>query len=169
MMTTVLLLAVVMGLQAQSLVGTWKTATETDKDGDKTTIFITFEQNGSASLKVQLEASDPEVGDFVFSVTIPGTYKYVDKALTLNMDSKKGEGKMEKMVFSKEIKDMLEQQPELKKTLNDMIQKQIDENLKKELADSTPLDGEVEIAELTSTTLIIVDTDDEKIVFSRVR
>ena len=57
-----------------SLEGTWKTATETDEDGDKSTFFFTFEQGGKLTWRILMAASDNETGNFEMSMIIPGSY-----------------------------------------------------------------------------------------------
>lgn len=168
LMTTLLLLTVVMGLQAQSLIGTWKMPTETDKDG-KLTIMFVFGQNDKLTLKVQAEVNDPEVGEMGVTVTIPGTYSRKGNTLTLNMESNKADGKLDKMNLTKEMQDMLNANPELKKTFDDMIKKELTNNLKKEFADSSPIDGDTEILELTATKLVLDDGDGEKLELTRIK
>lgn len=168
LMTTLLLLTVVMGLQAQSLIGTWKMPTETDKDG-KLTIMFFFGQNDKLTLKVQAEVNDPEVGEMGITVTVPGTYSRKGNTLTLNMESNKADGKLDKLVLKKEMQDMLNANPELKKTFDDMIKKELTNNLKKEFADSSPIDGDTEILELTATKLVLDDGDGEKLELTRIK
>ena len=168
MMTTLLLLAVVMGLQAQSLIGTWKMPTETDKDG-KITIMFVFGQNDKLTLKVQAEVNDPEVGEMGITVNIPGTYSHKGNTLSINLDSKNAESKLDKMKLSKEMQATVDADPELKKTFNDLIKNEVTKNLKKEFAEGdSSLDGETEIIELSATKLVL-DDGDEKMEFTRVK
>ncbi len=168
LMTTLLLLTVVMGLQAQSLIGTWGTPTETS-DGEKSTIMFVFGQNGSLSMKAQIEVNDPEVGEIAMTVTIPGTYSRKGNTLTINLESKKADGKLDKLVLKKEMQDMLNANPEMKKTFDDLIKNEITKNIKKEFADSSPIDGETEIKELTATKLVLDDHDGEIMHFTRIK
>ena len=168
MMTTVLLLTVVMGLQAQSLIGTWKMPTETDKDGSTTILFI-FGQNNKLTLKVQAEVNDPEVGEMGITVNIPGTYSRKDNTLTMKFDSTNAEGKLDKMKLTKEMQAVVDGDPEMKKTFNDLIQAELTKNIKKEFAEGdSSFDGETEIIELSATKLVL-DDGDEKMEFTRVK
>lgn len=162
-----LLLMAAVGVQAQSLTGTWKTAPETDEDGDTSTWIFAFKQNSQFTLGMTMSTSDPEVGTFEFSLTMPGTYKRDGNTLTLNVDPKKSEGKISKMEFSSEMEELFKDNPELKKTIMDMMQKQVDQELKKSFQEELPFDGDLTIQKLTSTTLELTD-DDDVIKFTRV-
>ena len=169
MMTTVLLLTVVMGLQAQSLIGTWKMPTETDKDGSVTILFI-FGHNDKLTLKVQADVNDPEIGEMGITVNIPGTYSHKGNTLSINLDSKNAESKLDKMKLSKEMQATVDADPELKKTFNDLIKNEVTKNLKKEFAEGdSSLDGETEIIELSATKLVLDDGDGEKLELTRIK
>jgi len=156
-----------MGLQAQSLLGTWKSEATTDEDGDKTTWAFIFGQGSKFTLKMTLEASDPEIGDLVFGLTIPGTYKKDGNTLTLTVDVKQAEGKMVKTVYKGEMADLIKDSPEMKKTIDEMLQKQVDEEMKKNFANEVPFDGDLTIKSLTPTKLVLEDGDDEMVFFKQ--
>lgn len=155
-----LLLTMAMGMQAQSLLGTWKSNTTTDEDGDKTAWTFIFGQGSKFTLKLTMETSDPEVGDLAFGLTMPGTYKKNGNTLTLTIDAKQAKGKMEKTIYKGEMADLIKDSPEMKKTIDEMLQKQIDEELKKNFKDEAPFDGDLTIKSLTSTKLVLEDEDE---------
>ena len=159
-MMTALLLMAVMGMQAQSLLGTWKSETTTDEDGDKTTWTFVFAQNNKTTMIMTLESSDEEVGDMVFSMNIPGTYKRNGNTLTMNLDAKSAKAKMEKIAYKGELANMVKESPKMKEAIDEMIQNKVDEEMKKGFADETPFDGEVTINKLTATTLELGDGED---------
>ena len=107
-----------------------------------------------------LETSDPEVGDLAFGLTMPGTYKKNGNTLTLTIDAKQAKGKMEKTIYKGEMADLIKDSPEMKKTIDEMLQKQIDEELKKNFKDEAPFDGDLTIKSLTSTKLVLEDEDE---------
>ncbi|MBR4921214.1 MAG: hypothetical protein IKZ62_07865 [Prevotella sp.] len=167
MMTTVLLLTVVMGLQAQSIVGTWETVIETD-DNDKVTVDVTFEQGNDVLIKGQLKIGEGEEGTMVMSVTFPGTYQQNGQTLTLNFDANKGKINIDEAIFPKEVEDLLADDPDKRKDVLKMMQDQVDESLAKELGDSLPLDGDLTIVKLTDTELVLNDGDDN-VTFTKVK
>ena len=167
MMTIVLLLAVVMGLQAQSLVGTWETTIETEEG--KLTVDVTFEQGNDVIIKARMRIGNGEDGTMLMSVNFPGTYQKDGETLTLNFDSSKGKITIEDAVFPKEVEEMFAEDPEQKETLLKMLQEQVDESLAKEFGDSLPLDGEMTIVKLTATELVLDDGGDESVSFTRIK
>ena len=167
MMTIVLLLAVVMGLQAQSLVGTWETTIESDDS--KVTVDVTFEQGNNVIIQARMKVGSGEDGTMMMSVNFPGTYQKDGETLTLNFDSSKGKITIEDAVFPKEVEDMFAENPEQKETLLKMLQEQVDENLAKEFGDSLPLDGDMTIVKLTATELVLDDGGDEGVSFTRIK
>lgn len=160
MMTTVLLLTVVMGLQAQSLIGTWKTVSETDEDGDNYTWIFTFTQSNSLDMKMSMVSSDPEVGDFEFTMAFPGTYQRNGNALSFNFDTEKATMTIDKVKFTGEIADLIKESPEMEQTIKDLLQKQVDQEIKKNLGSGSPFGKEeVTIKELTVRNLILESGD----------
>ena len=166
-MTIILLLAVVMGLQAQSLVGTWETTIETEEG--KLTVDVTFEQGNDVIIKARMRIGNGEDGTMLMSVNFPGTYQKDGETLTLNFDSSKGKITIEDAVFPKEVEEMFAEDPEQKETLLKMLQGQVDESLAKEFGDSIPLDGDMTIVKLTDTELILDDGGDESVSFTRIK
>jgi hypothetical protein len=162
-----LMLFAAMSIQAQSLIGTWKTATEIDEDGDATSWTFTFKKGNLMTLKMTMSSSDEEVGAFEFGLSIPGSYKRTGNSLSLSLDPSKANGKIEKMEFKGEMATLINSSAEMKKTVTDMLQTQVDQELKKNFSDELPFDGEIIIVSLTSTTLEL-QADDELLKFTRV-
>ena len=111
----------VMSISAQALEGTWKTATETDEDGDKSTFFFTFEQGGKLTWRILMAASDNETGNFEMSMIIPGSYVRNGNRLTLKVIPKKATCKVEHVEFIGEYKQ-LAKDPQMKAKVLDMLQ-----------------------------------------------
>lgn len=163
-----LMLFAAMSIQAQSLIGTWKTGTTIDDDGDATTWIFIFKSNNEFTLKMTMSTSDEEVGTIEFGLTMPGTYKRSGDVISLTVDPNKSQGKIEKMNFTGEMAALVNESAEMKKTVMDMLQKQVDTELKKNFADQLPFDGDLTITKLTSTTLELL-SDDEMLKFTRVK
>ena len=100
-------------------------------------------------------------------MTIPGTYKKDGNTLTLTVDVKQAEGKMVKTVYKGEMADLIKDSPEMKKTIDEMLQKQVDEEMKKNFANEVPFDGDLTIKSLTPTKLVLEDGDDEMVFFKQ--
>lgn len=149
-----------------SLIGTWNTVVETDKDGYKGTCFFTFKTGNKVEMKILMEAEDKEVGKMVLGYTIPGSFTRNGQKLTIHFNPKLGKAKIEKTVFTAEVEKLFKDMPSMKnqilKTLQDGFVKEM-----KELYDNgTPLEGEFTIKQLTATKLVL-DDGDEIMTFTR--
>lgn len=162
-----LMLFAAISMQSQSLVGTWQTEKEVDDDGDASSWTFTFKANNTMELKMTMSSSDEEV-IFQFALSIPGSYKYSDNTLNVALDPNKATGKIEKMEFKGEMATLVNSSEEMKKTVTNMLQTQVDQELKKSFSDELPLNGDIIIQSLTSTTLVLV-ADDETLKFTRVK
>lgn len=162
------MLVVAMSIQAQSIVGTWKTTPEKDEVGDLTTWQFTFNQGMKATMRMTLETYDPEVGKIVFAMDMPGTYSLSGKTLDVSFDPSKSTAKVEMTEFTGEMAELFNSSPEMKKAILDMLQKQVDTEMKKNFADHSPFDGAITILKLTATQLEL-QADDEIMKFTRVR
>lgn len=165
-MMMTLLLMVVMGMQAQSLLGKWETNFEKDSDGNISKLILVFNKGNKAQMQMQMESDDPEVGSFMFIVNIPGVYQQKGDKLTVNYQVNQCTIKLEKMKLIGENAQVIEQNPEMKKAIENMMQAEMDKELKKQLKDEVPFDGELTIKKLTNTTLELDDEGDAQ-VFTR--
>lgn len=163
-----LMLFAAISMQSQSLVGTWQTEKEVDDDGDVSSWTFTFKANNTMELKMTMSSSDEEVGIFQFALSIPGSYKRSDNTLNVALDPSKATSKFEKMEFKGEMATLVNSSEEMKKTVTNMLQTQVDQELKKNFSDELPLNGDIIIQSLTSTTLVLV-ADDETLKFTRVK
>ena len=167
-MLLTLMLFVAMSIQAQSLIGTWKTAPTVDEDGDATTWFFTFKQGTQFSLRMEMATEDKEIGKIVFGLTMPGTYTKSGSTITIKLDPKKSVGKIEKMELTGDLAALIKDSPEMKKTIEKMLQEQVDNEIKKGFEDQPPFDGDLTIIKLTSNQLEL-QSDDEMMNFTRVQ
>ena len=163
-----LMFMAVMSISAQALEGTWKTATETDEDGDKSTIFFTFEQGGKLTWRILMAASDNETGNFEMSMIIPGSYVRNGNRLTLKVIPKKATCKVEHVEFIGEYKQ-LAKDPQMKAKVLDMLQDAMSKEMKKEFAKENPFDGDVTISKLTDTELTLKEDDEDIFKLTRVK
>ena len=159
-----LMLMAAVGMQAQSLIGSWKTVMT--EDGEKMDMYFIFKQS-TFTIKGIISQADPEVGTFTASVLLPGTYTRSGNTLNLKTNPEQADLHLDKMDFNDEVTKALNEMPEMKKTINEMVEKSLNEG-KAELAKSLALEGEVTIESLTDIELILAD-DDQRITFTRVR
>ena len=161
---TLMLMAAV-GMQAQSLTGTWKTAMI--EDDQKMDFYFIFTER-TLNMKGVISMDDPEVGKIVVSVKVPCTY--TRNGNKLNVKTNPGQAKMsiDKMEFTPEIASAIGQSPELKKMIEDQM-KEAMESSKGEIVDGFPSGGELTIVTLTSTKLTLRDETDETIDFAKVK
>ncbi|MCR5679753.1 MAG: lipocalin family protein [Prevotella sp.] len=160
-----LMLMAAVGMQAQSLNGTWKTTMT--EDGQKMDFYFIFTQS-TLNMKGVVSMDDPEVGKIVVSVKVPCTY--TRNGNKLNVKTNPGQAKLniDKMEFTPEIAGAIGQSPELKKMIEDQM-KQAMESSKGEIVDGFPSGGELSIVTLTSTKLSLRDETGETIDFTKVR
>ena len=163
-----LMLMAVMSISAQSIIGTWKSATTTDSDGDKQSYAFTFNQGTKCTWALILEMKDPDVGLFEFQLDIPGTYTQKSNMLNVHFDVKKAKGKITRMDLKGELAEAVKGNPEMKKTVEAMAQQLVDKEIKQGFKDETPFDGDVQIKKLTDTQLQLSDGDDD-VQFTRVK
>lgn len=169
-------LLVSMGANAQSLIGTWSTHPETDEDGDKTSWGLVFHQGNKMILRMTMASNDDEVGTFELVTDIPGTYKHDSNTLTINVDPQKATGRIENMVYKGEMADLIKESPEIKKSIEKVIENQVEEKVKKDFADLSAVSYDLTITKLTANSLFlkgdkdfIVDSNNEIIEFFRVK
>ena len=163
-----LLISAAMGVQAQSLLGTWKGATETDSDGDKTTMFYIFKTGNKIDMKMLFETEDDEIGKMAFAYTMPGTFTRNGQLLTIHFNPKQSKAKLEKIIFTAEMEEEFKSMPAMKDMVLKMLQEQIDKEMKEQFENDTPFDGDATIKQLTATKLVL-DDGDETLSFTRSR
>lgn len=153
-------LLVSMGVNAQSLIGTWSTHPETDEEGDKTSWGVVFHQGDKMTMKMTMATNDDDVGSFEIVMDIPGTYKRNGNTLTINIDPSKATGKLENMVYKGEIADLIKESPEMKGTIDEMLETQIQKEFTKGFADQASANFDVTITKLTANSLILKADED---------
>ena len=165
-MMMTLLLMVVLGLQAQSLQGRWESNAEKDADGDITKLILVFNKGNKAQMQMQIETTDPEVGSFTCTMVIPGTYQQKGNKVTVIYQVNQSIVKLDKMKLTGEYAQAIEKNPEMRKAVEEMMQAEMDKEMKNQFKDEVPFDGELTIKKLTDTTLEL-DDDGETMVFTR--
>ena len=153
------MLMAAIGMQAQSLLGTWKTTV--DEEGQKKDYYLTFAQ-GTLNVKVLSPITDPEMGTIVVSAQMP--YDYTRSGDLLVMKPKADELKMgiEKMEFTDKVNVALNQNPELKKTVEDEMAKAVMKGLeafKDQFRIELSVFATMTIRKLTATELVLVDNE----------
>jgi len=160
------MLLAAMGMQAQSLMGSWKT-TMTDEDDAKMDFYFIFTQS-TLNMKGIVSQFDPEVGTVTVSVTVPCTYTRSGDKLTVKSKPNEAKINIDKMDFIGEIAEMMKKDPELKKMIEEQVKKTMEET-KGEIVEEFPQGGKLTIVSLTSTKLTLRDDTDETTSFTKVR
>lgn len=143
-----------------SLIGTWKTVVEIDKDGYKGTCFFTFKTGNKVDMKILMEAEDKKVGKMLLEYTIPGSFTRNGQKLTIHFNPKLGKAKIEKIVFTAELEKLFKDMPSMKNQMLKTLQEELDKEKKELFENGTPLEGEYTIKQLTATKLVLDDGDD---------
>ena len=161
-----LMLMAAVGMQAQSLIGTWKTTM--NEDEGKMDMYFTFSQS-TLTMKGVVTQTDPEVGTITVSVMVPGTYTRNGNTLSIKLKAEEGKVNIDKMDLNEEMTQALKEMPEMKKMLTEGLEKAMNDGKADLIKDLSSVAGDVEIESLTATKLILTDEGDEKITFTRVR
>ena len=151
--------------KAQSLIGTWKSITESK--GQEIEVFFTFAES-TFNMRNVFSINEPSLGIITFSISIPGDYTLLDDKLTIKSKANKVEFKIENMEFVGEVAEKIRQKPELKEQIKTMLEKRIKKTKKKFLS-GFPNDGEIPIISHTDTQLILSLGRGESMTFTRVQ
>ena len=142
---------------AQTHIGKWESVPETDQDG--TIVFVfNFINKKDIEVGVSVSMSDEET-DLSFDITVPGTYTIEDSKLFLNIDTPNTKFDIKKMQFKGETADAIKQNPDLEKTIRNMVNIAVKDQ-KDEILKELPVDGGFVIKELTSTRMVLSENDD---------
>lgn len=165
----VLVLIASMSMQAQSLVGKWKT--QLTENGQKMDCVFTYKENKTFNMKMKVAANDPEVGTIHMSMSTNG--KYVHKAdsskLELTMNAKSARLDIDRIEFASRLRTTIGMVPGMEETVRKELNKTLD-GRKDELLESIPANGMMIIEKLTDTELVLKDKDDgQKVVFKRAK
>ncbi len=163
MIIITLLLMTMVNIQAQSLLGTWKTTMTVD--GDVMMCNLSFSAGQKTTLKMEQVMNFDEMGVFELTITFPGTYIMKDKTITMNLNTQSFDCKFTKMQFGSEFEKMFKEMPELRKMCDDELNKALEE-VKKNLRGGVPIDGDMEILSLTNT-ILKLQTGDDVLTFER--
>ena len=164
MMLAWLLMAVV-GMQAQSLIGTWKT--EVELEGiDKAAYSFIFTKD-AYSMKGKFTMTVGEVATVDFSFLAPGSYTREGDKLNIKCNIDKAVIKLDKVVFLGEAAEEVEKNPELKEELTKQLKAGIEAS-RDEAVGEFPETQDFTIISLTDTKLTLKDSDDDETVFTKV-
>ena len=142
---------------AQTHIGKWESVPETDQDG--TIVFVfNFINKKDIEVGVSVSMSDEET-DLSFDITVPGTYTIEDSKLFLNIDTPNTKFDIKKMQFKGETADAIKENPDLEKTIRNMVNVAV-EDQKDEILKELPGNGGFVIKELTSTRMVLSENDD---------
>lgn len=160
-----LMLMAAVGMQAQSLTGTWKT---TMTEGEEKMDFYFIFTQSSMTMKGSVSQFDREVGTIAVSVKVPCTYTHSGNKLNVKTNPDQATLTIDKMDFIGEIAEAMKKSPELKKMIKDQVQKSMQDS-KGEIVKEFPQGGELDIVSLTDTKLTLRDNTGETIHFTKVR
>ena len=153
-----LLLTVAVGMQAQSLVGSWKTTEKVE--GGVVDMYFVF---GESTLTMNLKMTYPnaELGTIYMSVKLPGSYSRKGNLLNINMRKKDATIDIDRIEFNSMIDAVLKQQPELKKQLMEEMEKEMAKD-KNNIISDFPDKETMKIKTLTDTRLVLDNGDEDK-------
>ena len=152
-------------MQAQSLDGTWVSKMD-DDEGTAIDLYFIFNKP-NLTMKAVVVVNDNDAGEFTVSFQLPGTYTQTDKKLTINMNKDKVKLNIDKMKFTPEMEKVIKEKPELKDTVQKMMEEAL-AGMKPEVLKGLPQSGDLIIKELTTTRLVL-DDDGDKMEFTKVR
>ncbi len=150
---------------AQSHIGKWVSNPETDEDGTMVFVF-NFINKKDIEIGASVSMSD-EDAEFNFDITVPGTYTIKDNTLNLNLDTQNTKFDIKKMNFKGETADMIKESPEVEKMIRNMVTQTIQEQ-KGEILKELPVGGDFTIKELTSTRMVLSESE-ETITLNKVK
>ena len=155
---TICLMAIfALSATAQTHIGKWKSDPETDQDGTMVFVF-NFINKKDIEVGVSVSMSDEET-DLSFDITLPGTYTIEDNTLSLNIDTPNTKFDIKKLQFKGETADAIKENPDLEKTIRNMVNIAVKDQ-KDEILKELPVDGGFVIKELTSTRMVLSENDD---------
>ena len=170
LMTTALLLTAVMGLQAQSLFGTWAGEHVVNEEaGTQFTIYLTINEGGTGEFSGIGMASIPNAADISFSISFPLTYTRDGNVLNITSEPSKAVAKLDKIEYKGDAIQVVKEKPEVKEEFEKQLNELLTNNLVKEYVNEPPFDGEMTIIKITDTTLVVNDGDDDDIEMTRVK
>ena len=162
-----LLLMAALGMQAQSLLGTWKTTV--DEDGQKKDYYLAFTQD-TLTVKVLSPITDVGMATFVISVQQPYNYTLSGDLIAMKGDAETMTMGIEKMEFYGQVAEAIKQNPEMKKMIEDEMKKAVMKGMeafKDQYMQELSNFNTMIIQKLTATELVLVDKDGPN-VFTRV-
>ena len=159
-------LMAVMGMSAQSIVGTWADEPEKDESGQTEQIILNIGKK-TFEMVILVDDSDEQTGTVIVSVSLPGTYTCKDNQLIVALDTEHADAKIEKMEFTKEIQAVFDEMPEMKTMIDNKMAEMVTglgKSLKEEYGNSITFD----IIEQTDAKLTLKEeNDDEPKTFTR--
>lgn len=158
-------LVAVMGISAQSLIGTW--SSKLDKEEVNGTLLLTFNNNSTMKAILSTPVSESEDGtnvSFNVNLFISGAYSKINENLTWKWDKRTFSVKVENVQIQGEFEGM-------ESVFEEMLQSEM-EKQKDELFQSLSelCEESLTIKSLTTTQLVIHEGDNgEGMVFTRVK
>lgn len=150
--------------KAQSLIGTWKSITESK--GQEIEVFFTFAES-TFNMRNVFSINEPSLGIITFSISIPGDYTLLDDKLTIKSKANKVELKVDNIEFVGEAAERIRQKPELKEQVMKMLEKEI-KKTKRKFTSGFPENGDVPIISFTDDQLVLSLGRGEAMTFTRV-
>lgn len=151
----------VMGISAQSIVGTWADEPEKDESGQTEQVILNIGQK-TFEMNILVDSSDEETGTVIVSVSLPGTYTCKDSQLVVALDTEHADAKIEKMEFTKEIQAVFDEMPEMKTMIDNKMAEMVNglgASLKQQYGNSITF----EIIELTDAKLTLKEQNDDEL------
>lgn len=161
-----LLLMTALGVQAQSLEGKWVTQiTDKEPKGD---FYLIFNPK-KLDMKIVSKANEKEF-NIKLSVNLEASYTLKDNVIDFTINPKKTKVKIEDLEMKGEMADQINGDPEMKKQVIKMLQKEFDKEIGKNSGDLSSLVGGNSLTILSNNgkELVIKGADDTEMTFKRV-
>lgn len=157
-----------MSLPAQDIVGKWRSDARAEEDGT-ITMEMDFKSDKTFLLCIFFNMSDPESIDMTFRVVVDGTYGELNgDILPFVFNAENANIIIDKIEIMGEMAKQMENNKELETGMKDLIINQLNQS-KGEFLKDLPTDGELNIIELTPTTMKVKMGDDEEDVLMMTR
>ena len=158
-----LMLIAAVSMQAQSILGKWEANMS---EGDQQIlIYFNFSQS-KLDLSIVAHMSDPEIGTISVSANIPCSYTQAGDKLTIKPTTSDVNLNIDKIEFTAEIKEVLDQNPELKQQLMDQVKGAMDSS-KGDILGELPSNGELTIVSNTGKELTLRDETGDDMVLTK--
>ena len=153
-----LLLVCAASISAQSLIGQWEA--KVDSTNMNMTVELQIKDKENMAFIVNAAVHEEDAMDLVFHISVNGTYTRKKDIINMKLDGESIEAKIDDIKFYGEAADLANNNPETAQFVKKMMETQIDQS-KGDMIKDLPTDSDMQILELTQTTLKLKSLDEE--------